>query len=355
MCAKMAFQHQAGTAMECLSVRIFQPSLTPLSNMLNCLIKIPITLHKEFDGYIMRCGFKIGGGIDQDYRKSPQGYTDNVRNYPVYSARFSPSNGVMTLHWWMHWFWITYQIFTCFSSMVTIPMHSGSVEIRQTTSIPNVNVSLRAVGALKYIPPTTTMSTAFIPNSTVAPLKQNKSSKKYDFHISSTKQFLVTTVNPQLKLTTVIDQNITDVGTNITDQTSFNNAINIAGNITYVNENDANRSIITNSELVEAKNLEIPTSSLTAAGITGITLGCVSIIGVICAVSFIMYRNYGFNRLQVLNDRCSNPDSSGYIDDSTVRENSEEMYSLDNDSFLNSLEAMTIQNLWTDSVKHTKL
>lgn len=27
----------------------------------------------------MRCGFKIGGGIDQDYNKSPQGYTDNVR------------------------------------------------------------------------------------------------------------------------------------------------------------------------------------------------------------------------------------------------------------------------------------
>lgn len=26
----------------------------------------------------MRCGFKIGGGIDQDYHKSPQGYTDNV-------------------------------------------------------------------------------------------------------------------------------------------------------------------------------------------------------------------------------------------------------------------------------------
>lgn len=31
------------------------------------------------------------------------------------------------------------------------------------------------------------------------------------------------------------------------------------------------------------------------------------------------------------------------------------MYSLDNDSFLNSLEAMTIQNYWTDNVKHTKL
>ena len=28
---------------------------------------------------MLKCGFKIGGGIDQDYQKSPQGYTDNVR------------------------------------------------------------------------------------------------------------------------------------------------------------------------------------------------------------------------------------------------------------------------------------
>lgn len=58
----MAFQHQAGTAMECLS--------------------IPIILVKETDvnengEEVMKCGFKIGGGIDQDFRKSPQGYTDN--------------------------------------------------------------------------------------------------------------------------------------------------------------------------------------------------------------------------------------------------------------------------------------
>lgn len=32
----------------------------------------------------MRCGFKIGGGIDQDYHKSPQGYTDNVSLTCVY-------------------------------------------------------------------------------------------------------------------------------------------------------------------------------------------------------------------------------------------------------------------------------
>lgn len=45
--------------------------------------QIPITLHKESvidqEGReVHRCGFKIGGGIDQDYRKSPQNYQDNA-------------------------------------------------------------------------------------------------------------------------------------------------------------------------------------------------------------------------------------------------------------------------------------
>lgn len=30
---------------------------------------------------VLKCGFKIGGGIDQNYKKSPQGYTDNVSNF----------------------------------------------------------------------------------------------------------------------------------------------------------------------------------------------------------------------------------------------------------------------------------
>ena len=30
---------------------------------------------------IMKCGFKIGGGIDQNYMKSPQGYSDNVSEF----------------------------------------------------------------------------------------------------------------------------------------------------------------------------------------------------------------------------------------------------------------------------------
>lgn len=27
---------------------------------------------------VLKCGFKIGGGIDQNFKKSPQGYTDSV-------------------------------------------------------------------------------------------------------------------------------------------------------------------------------------------------------------------------------------------------------------------------------------
>lgn len=48
------------------------------------MFQIPIVVHKEMDydaegKEVLKCGFKIGGGIDQNYKKSPQGYTDNVR------------------------------------------------------------------------------------------------------------------------------------------------------------------------------------------------------------------------------------------------------------------------------------
>lgn len=79
------------------------------------------------------------------------------------------------------------------------------------------------------------------------------------------------------------------------------------------------------------------------------------ILGIIGGLSFFAYRHFAWNRPQTLTDKFSNDESTGYIDDTAFRENSEEMYSLDNDSFLNSLEAMTIQNYWTDHVRHTKL
>ncbi|GBP48881.1 hypothetical protein EVAR_98065_1 [Eumeta japonica] len=89
--------------------------------------------------------------------------------------------------------------------------------------------------------------------------------------------------------------------------------------------------------------------------VAGISFAALALVALGGSTGFVLYRRRFLNKPQTLNDKCSNPDSSGYLDDSTVRENSEEMYSLDNDSFLNSLEAMTIQNYWTDTVKHTKL
>lgn len=67
-------------------IRNIQPLVQQLclfTNFLSAFLQIPITLHKEKDyneegREVLKCGFKIGGGIDQDYKKSPQGYTDYV-------------------------------------------------------------------------------------------------------------------------------------------------------------------------------------------------------------------------------------------------------------------------------------
>lgn len=101
----------------------------------------------------------------------------------------------------------------------------------------------------------------------------------------------------------------------------------IEQNITIpVTDNDTitttNHSYFENNTIPEfdyVDDVDGPHNNLSAAGITGITVGCMGIIGIICAVSFVVYRNRGFNRPQVLNDRCSNPDSSGYIDDASIR------------------------------------
>ncbi|XP_074111754.1 LOW QUALITY PROTEIN: uncharacterized protein LOC141535616 [Cotesia typhae] len=119
------------------------------------------------------------------------------------------------------------------------------------------------------------------------------------------------------------------------------------------------RSSQDNIEEIESENIDsisVQSATFDIAVITGSCLAMVVFLSAMISFGFIMYRRKYLNPPQTLNsDKCSNPDTSGYIDDSTIQDNSEEMYSLDNDSFLNSLEAMTIQNYWTDSVKHTKL
>ncbi|XP_039960884.1 uncharacterized protein LOC126758166 isoform X3 [Bactrocera neohumeralis] len=133
----------------------------------------------------------------------------------------------------------------------------------------------------------------------------------------------------------------------------------------YINYSSDSKSLLTRSAAttpndfggVEEGNISSEALSiqrtyfLDAGAISAI---CFTIFGVCCTVGtigIVLYRRRYVNKPQAL----SEPDSSVYIDDSTMRDNSDEMYSLDNDSFLNSLEAMTIQNYWTDTVKHTKL
>lgn len=100
------------------------------------------------------------------------------------------------------------------------------------------------------------------------------------------------------------------------------------------------------------------------AGIVIAVLVCVTVIT--SAVIYLLYRRYNGKCTNVVEGKF-NSDNCGYLDDSLrssvylnnhielPKENSEEMSSLDNDSFLNSLETMTIQNYWADNTKNTKV
>lgn len=76
-------------------------------------------------------------------------------------------------------------------------------------------------------------------------------------------------------------------------------------------------------------------------------------------------RRYQANRPETLSDRYAPSETGagedifrvGYVHSPELprQDSSEEMYSLDNDSFLTSLEAMTIPTYWTETIKHTKL
>jgi hypothetical protein len=57
------------------------------------------------------------------------------------------------------------------------------------------------------------------------------------------------------------------------------------------------------------------------------------VVNITGAVSFILYRRQFLNKPQTLNDKCSNPDSSGYIDDSTLRVSAKEEYNKDQLTF----------------------
>ncbi|XP_022915125.1 uncharacterized protein [Onthophagus taurus] len=200
----------------------------------------------------------------------------------------------MILYWYMHWFWITY---------VTIILN-----VQTSSSLPSDMDSL--------------MMTKRPPGNVS----------------ESVNESVIVAENSTLEELFNVTLNRTEAAENLTG---------------FYEEICRNQSELVVEPRNVSEGIVKPFGNLSAAGIAGITLSCALVAAAISILSCVMYKNRSLNRPQVLNDHCSNLDSSGYIDDTS--DNSEEMYSLDNDSFLNSLEAMTIQNYWTDTVKHTKL
>ncbi|XP_076371438.1 uncharacterized protein LOC143257098 isoform X1 [Tachypleus tridentatus] len=106
-------------------------------------------------------------------------------------------------------------------------------------------------------------------------------------------------------------------------------------------------------------------NTMSNGAVAGIVVGIISLAG-LTAVTFLLLHNKDYCKaVSNLDSKCSS-DSCAYIDDSLrtsymnshielPKDSIEEMSSLDNDSFLNSLEAVTIQNYWADNSKNTKV
>lgn len=112
-------------------------------------------------------------------------------------------------------------------------------------------------------------------------------------------------------------------------------------------------------------NIESPDYPLAGGAVAGIVIGSIASVALLAGlITYIVLRR---PFLKLLNGQDkSSTDNVAYIDDSVrssymnthielPKESSEEMTSLDNDSFLNSLEAVTIQNYWADTSKNTNV
>lgn len=227
------------------------------------------------------------------------------------------------------------------TSPITVHLNSTAAPASNTTSSTR---SGKVIGNFTN-PPTTqnpsTVSRPVLPKNAstssknfstspknVAVLKSGKAYiKKIDYFFQNitirnkTKDDKITVINPMTNETIITEpSNITE--SQLLINSSFSSMPH-TDNLTYMQEEAIS---IQNMEKVgiedgevNAEAVAVMGNQLSAAGITGITLGCVVVVGILCGVSYFMYHNRGFNRPQVLNDHCSNPDSSGYIDDASVR------------------------------------
>jgi hypothetical protein len=104
-------------------------------------LSIPITLQKELmidhDGQeVAKCGFKIGGGIDQDFTKSPQGYTD----YGIYVTDVTQGSAADAAGLRVH-----DKILQCNGYDMTLCTHKKAVQIIKKTNVLNLLVTRKGV------------------------------------------------------------------------------------------------------------------------------------------------------------------------------------------------------------------
>ncbi|XP_023950055.2 uncharacterized protein LOC112054492 [Bicyclus anynana] len=298
----------------------------------------------------------------------------------------------MTLHWWMHWFWVTMLLIVTASTGRNLAapqsdvMHYADFEIEP-------HVAERQARAMYFTKTPQNTNTNRTTPTTQKNTTEKEPTKTETFVTNMTLSLTnITQVQTRIKWTpiNITDSNVSiislpDNTTNLnltmdfTNTESQNSTFAKKRNLTtpdFVKE-DLTLEGASESRIVTEKPLSLETAFLQTrippnvessrriidttdggmdtGAIAGISFAALVLAALAGSTAFVLYRRRYLNKPQTLNDKCSNPDSSGYLDDSTIRDNSEEMYSLDNDSFLNSLEAMTIQNYWTDTVKHTKL
>lgn len=285
----------------------------------------------------------------------------------------------MTLHWWMHWFWVT----TLFIVVASSGWSHGapqSEELQHVTTDTEIvhRLTERQSRAMYYAKTPITTQSPNITNNRTEKVITNYNTTSLN-ETTETQPMQWTPINVTEVNNSTSIENVTTIHIEGANLTETQNATFAAKkrNLTrqdFVKEDGGN---VAESRIVTEKPLSLETAfvqtrippnvessrriidqgdgGMDTGAIAGISFAALVLAALAGSTAFVLYRRRYLNKPQTLNDKCSNPDSSGYLDDSTIRDNSEEMYSLDNDSFLNSLEAMTIQNYWTDTVKHTKL
>lgn len=143
--------------------------------------------------------------------------------------------------------------------------------------------------------------------------------------------------------------------------TNSESSVDTARSSSIGSEAVASEMYATSNPTVE--NMQAQGDLLGAGAIVGIIFGVLGVVVLVGGVfGYLIYHR----RFRPLSEIKYPTDNCGYVDDTLrvsyinnhielPKENSEEMFSLDNDSFLNSLEAMTLQNYWAEDAKNTKV